>query len=201
VDLGLVARPLNERERNLGLALIPVARDAVVIAAHPSVAVDNVSSSELVDLFSGRYTSFPDGSPATAFLRDRDDTAHAALERFVPGLAAARESAYSAHRFRVLLHDDAMGESLSVTPGSVGVFSLGAMVAGHLRLKVIGLDGAKPSVEGMQDGSWKATRDLAFVARTDRLSKVRPFLAFVAGPQGAALARASGYLPTPSELP
>lgn len=201
VDLGLVARPLKESETKLGLVLLPIARDAVVIAAHPSVGVDAVSSEMLVALFSGARTTFDDGSPATVFLRDREDTAHSSIERFVPGLRAAREAAYDARRFRVLLHDDAMGESLSITPGAVGVYSLGALVAGHLPLKVFALDGVRPSLQNIENGTWKATRDLGFVARTDRLARVRGFLTFVASPEGAAIARDNSYLPIAAAAP
>jgi phosphate transport system substrate-binding protein len=201
VDIGLVARPLKESESKLGLVLLPIARDAVVFAAHPSVHVDGVSSETLVALFSGAQTTFEDGTPATVFLRDRDDSAHSSIERFVPGLRDAREGALEAHRFRVLTHDDAMGESLAITPGSVGVYSLGALAAGHLPLKVIALDGVQPSLQNIENGTWKATRDLAFVARSDRLARVRGFLSFVAGPEGAAISRANGCLPIATVTP
>jgi len=201
VDLGLVARPLKEEERKLGLTLVPVARDAVVLAAHPNVAVDDVSSDDLVALFTGARTSFADGLPATVFLRDRDDSGHAPLEGLVPGLRAAREAAYEAHRFRVLSHDDAMGGALAITPGAIGVFSLGALSASRLPLKLLALDGVRPSLETLGNGSWRASRALGFVARPDRLERARAFLSFVAGPEGAAIARANGYLPAAEAAP
>ena len=201
VDLGLVARPLKEQERKLGLVLIPVARDAVVLAAHPSVAADGVTSDDLVALFAGARTAFVDGSPVTVLLRDRDDSAHAALEQLVPGLREAREASYATNRFRVLSHDDAMGGALAITPGAIGVYSLGALVASRLPLKVLMLDGVKPSLETLENGRWRASRALAFVVRSDRLDRARPFLSFVSGPEGAALARANSYLPAEQAVP
>jgi phosphate transport system substrate-binding protein len=201
VDLGLVARPLKEQERKLGLTLVPVARDAVVLAAHPSVAVDGVTSEELVALFSGTRTTFTDGSPVTVFLRDRDDSAHAALEQLVPGLQAAREASYQTNRFRVLSHDDAMGGALAMTPGAIGVYGLGALVASRLPLKALMLDGVKPSLATLESGGWRASRALGFVVRADRLERARAFLSFVAGPEGTALARANGYLPVGAAVP
>src|SRR5690348_553151 len=38
VDLGMISRPLHQEERALGLEVVPVARDIVVIAAHPALA-------------------------------------------------------------------------------------------------------------------------------------------------------------------
>jgi ABC-type phosphate transport system substrate-binding protein len=137
----------------------------------------------------------------TVFLRDRDDSAHAALEQLVPGLQAAREASYQTNRFRVLSHDDAMGGALAMTPGAIGVYSLGALVAGRLPLKALMLDCVKPSLETLENGAWRASRALGFVVRAERLERARAFLSFVSGPEGAALARANGYLPVGAATP
>jgi phosphate transport system substrate-binding protein len=201
IDLGMVARELNGAERDLGLLLVPVARDAVVMASHASVPVDDLSSEELAQLLWGHSTSFADGSPATVLLRDRDDTAHTALEAFFPALRAARHDAYEARRFRVLLHDDAMAEALMATPGALGPYSLGALSAGKLPLKALRLDGVEPSAGAMEQGRWKASRTLAFVVRPERLPLVRAFLRFVGGAQGAAILRANNCVPLEAATP
>lgn len=200
-DIGMIARPLSQKELALGLVLVPVARDAVVIAAHPGVAIDGIASVELARLLRGEEQRFTDGSPAVVMLRDRDDSAHGALEVMFPSLREPREKAYETGRFRVLRHDDAMGEALATTPGSVGVFSLGAVMSGRLRLKVLAIDGRIASLSSVEDGTWKATRDLAFVVRPDRLARVRPFLAFVLGSEGFSVLRENGYLPIRSTVP
>lgn len=197
VDLGLSARPLLPRESNLGLRQVAVARDAVVIAAHPTVKVRELSSSALADMMEGRTTRFPDGTPASLLLRDRDDTAHSALELMFPQLRAPRENAYQTRRLRVLRHDDAMGEALSTTPSALGPFSLGAITADRLALEVLSIDGVRPSPETIADGRWKAVRDISFVMRPDRQVQVARFLGFVSSPDGRRLIRDSGYLPLP----
>ena len=128
-------------------------------------------------------------------LRDRDDSAHAALERMIPAMTAARERAYETRRFRVLRHDDAMGAALATTPGAIGVFGLGAATGGQLPLKVLSIDGQHPSVEAVEAGRWQATRDLALVARPDRLARANAFVSFATGPKGVAIIRREGYVP------
>ena len=195
VDVGMVARPLTDKERDFGLRAVWGARDAVVLAVHPSVSATSMSSDEFGRLLAGESVRFADGSPAVVLLRDRDDSAHAALERCFPALRALRENAYDTRRFRVLLHDDTMGEALVATPGAIGVFSLGTILSGHMSLKVLTVDGVSPSVATMEAGTWKATRDLAFVVRADRVARVQPFLTFVRGPVGERVLREGGYLP------
>ena len=192
VDLGMISRPLSPAERRLRLTELAVARDAVVVAASPSVTVDSLSSAELRDLYAGTCSRFADGSPATVLLRDRGESANAALERAVPGLRAWSSSP----RRRVLYHEAAMIEALASTSNAVGVASLGGLAAGgHAQLRALALDGRRPSLQALADGSWPATRALAFVARPDRLERARPFLAFVGSEQGRSVSRALSFLP------
>lgn len=199
LDLGMVSRPLSDEERKLGLVIVPMGRDAAALVAHPGVPVDGLSGSELVALIRGDQNRFPDGSPAVPLLRDRSESANSALERLVPGLRSAREQAYRDRRLRVLYHDRAMAEAISSTHGSFGVFPLGGLIAMRLPFKVLAIDGVRPSPETLTDGRWRATREIFFVARPERLARAEPFLRFVNSPEGRDLARACGYLPP--ELP
>jgi phosphate transport system substrate-binding protein len=195
VDLGLVARGLDEAERAAGLVLVPVARDAVVLATHPALGARSVTSEDLVALVGGERTSLADGTPITVLLRDRSDTAHAALEASMAGLRAARERAYAGQRFRVLFHDDAMGVALASTPGAIGPFGLGAIQCWGLSLGVLEVDGVLPSRRAVEDGTWRPTRLLGFVVRRDRLERVRELLAYSRSEEARAEMRACGYVP------
>lgn len=96
IDLGMVSRPLSAKELELGLTRVPVAIDAVVIAAHALVPVRGLTSAQLRELYRGAARTFPDGSPATVLLRDRGESANRVLEAAVMfavrGLVALREA-------------------------------------------------------------------------------------------------------------
>ena len=201
VDLGMVARPLSDQERALGLEVLPVARDAVVLAAHPGVPIDGISTPQILALFSGQTGQYQDGSPALVLLRDRGDSAHSAFERQVSELRPVRERAYDEHRFEVVFHDDTMGAMLASSTGAVGVFSLGAVSTWHLPLKVLSVDGVTATVEHLEDGTWKASRELIFVLRPDRRPRADGFLAYVRSDEARALMRSSGYLPVTEASP
>jgi phosphate transport system substrate-binding protein len=189
VDVGLVSRPLSGAESRLGLAVVTVATDAVVLAAHPAVPVAGLSPDEVRELYAGRLRSWPDGSPATVLLRDRGESANGAWERAVPGVFAGRAAQPS---FRVLFHDSAMLEALAATPGAVGVTSLALLKDSQSRLKILALDGRAP--EGaFAEGSWPATRPISLVFRPERRGAVAPLLAWFSTPEGVAATRAAGY--------
>ena len=201
IDLGMISRPLAPDERQDGLSIQPVARDAVVIAANRSVGIDGLTRETLLALYAGHATQFADGQRAVVLLRDGKESANQALERLAPELGPIRQEAYRLGRLRVLYHDDAMGEALATTPGGIGVFDLGAIVTWRLPLKILALDGVTPSAETLADGSWKATRELALVFRRDRRARVERFLAFVSSPTGRRITRACGYLPAGERQP
>jgi phosphate transport system substrate-binding protein len=191
VDLGLVGRPLGPTEA-VGLDFLPLAVDAVVLAAAADVARDGLSREEVRRLYAGDRTL-----GLTLLLRDPAETANAALEGAYPELRALRETGAAAARFRVLDHDDAMAHALLTTPRGVGVFSFGAIQTWGLPLRPLALEGVHPGVPALASKRWPAVRPLGVVYRSERRARVSPFLAFVASPEGRAVTRAAGYLPLP----
>ena len=135
VDLGLVGRPLGPTEA-VGLDFLPLALDAVVLAAAADVARDGLSREEVRRLYAGDRAL-----GLTLLLRDPAETANAALEGAYPELRALREAGAAAARFRVLDHDDAMAHALLTTPRAVGVFSFGAIQTWGLPLRPLALEG------------------------------------------------------------
>ena len=53
IPLGLISRSLKEEEKGLGITEVPYAQVAIVIAAHPRVTDENISTGELICCTSG----------------------------------------------------------------------------------------------------------------------------------------------------
>jgi phosphate transport system substrate-binding protein len=191
VDLGLVGRSLKPTEAK-ALEFLPLALDAVVLAAAVDVPRDGLSHEEVRRLYAGDRAL-----GLTLLLRDPAETANAALEGAYPELRALREAGASSARFRVLDHDDAMAHALLTTPRAVGVFSFGAIQTWGLPLRPLALDGVQPGVSALAAKRWPAVRPVGVAFRTERRARVAPFLAFVASREGRAVTRAAGYLPLP----
>lgn len=194
IDGALVSRDLTDAERALGLELVPLAVDAVVLAAHLSVPVGGLTGDEVRALYAGRLLTFPDGSPATVRLRDRGESANAVLERLLPGLTASRPAA---RRFPVQYYEGSQLEALAAAPGAVGVTSLAVLREAVPRLKVLSLDGLEATQATLEDGRWPATRSITLAFRVDRRERLGPLLSLLATAEGAALVRAAGYRPAP----
>ncbi|MBI4699832.1 MAG: substrate-binding domain-containing protein [Deltaproteobacteria bacterium] len=201
VDLGLVSRPLQEAERQLGLIVIPYARVAVIVAAHPSVAQEGLSRAELLAIFRGEQREWPDGSRLVLLLREAGDSGNLALEGWLPELVAARREAERRGLGRILYSDAEMQAALTNTEGAIGLFDLGALVSQNLAIKALALDGHKPSADNLGSGAYPVFKDLAFVAARRPEGPVAGLLRFVFSAEGEQTIRAAGYLPLGGQAP
>jgi phosphate transport system substrate-binding protein len=195
IHLGLISRPIQEQERRFGLKVIPYARVAVVVAAHPTVPADRLTIAEVLDLYRGRRTHWRDSSRVVVLQRERGDSSHLAFGRVFGQFAAVDEQARRKGRFRVLFSDRAMQESLVATRGAVGLFDHGAIVSQRLPLKQLTLAKARPSLAALQEGRYPVYKDLAFVAVEPLAGWAARFVSFVFSPAGRKMIRQNGYLP------
>ncbi|GAB4214932.1 MAG: phosphate ABC transporter substrate-binding protein [Sandaracinaceae bacterium] len=200
VALGLIARPLQPRERGLGLRVIPYARVAIAVLAHPDVRDEDVSSAELVASLTRDEPRWRDGTPLVWLLRERGDAGTTALARGVPGLAEAFEAASASRRFRVVYHDDELTRALLGLRGAIGIADLPQAWANAPTARVLRIDGRTPSVASVRDGSYPFTKDLAFVAREPISEDARRFVAFVQSAEGAATIERAGGMPLGEEV-
>jgi len=191
MDLGLVGRALRPGEAP-ELEQLPIALDAVVVAASPDVERQGLSRAELRSLYAGE-----DVRGLVLLLRESGESGSECLEAAFPELLALHRAATASGKFRTVDYDDAMVHALLTLPRTAGVFSLGEIHGWRLPLRPLALDGIVPSVAAVEAGSWPAVRTLRVVFRPERRARLAPFLAFLASPEARAVTRSAGYAPLP----
>lgn len=199
IDLGLISRPLREREAALGLLTIPYARAPVVVAVNLGVPDESVTIEEIVDIYAGRRTRWSDGTPIVVLQRERGDSSHSAVGAVVPEFEAVNQAAYHEARWRVVDSDEAMQEALSITAGAVGLFDLGTISLRRLPVKPLRIAGIEPSEASVQSRRYPFAKDLEFVCVDQPTGVAAEFLRFVDGEAGRRLMRRSGYIPLPED--
>ncbi len=198
VELGLISRRLTPAERTLGVVEHPYARTPVSFAAHPSVPVDDLTTAEILALYRGERSTWPDGTRVVVLQREPGDSSHRAVEAVVPQFGPVNERAYEEARWSVLHHDAAMREALENTTGALGLFGQGAIpaLAGFKPLRV---NGVTPGTEPMDGSRYPFHKDLSLVSLGNPVGLRADFLAFVRSEEGRALIRDLGYMPLPAE--
>lgn len=179
LPIGLISRPLNEREQRLGLTALPYARVPIVLLAHPDVRDEGWSEAELTAAVQGTLRSWRDGTPLVWLQRERGDSGTAAIARAVSTYGALNDEALEAHRFRVVYHDDELVRAVLSVRGGVGISDLAQAHAAAPTARVLRYGDVEPTAENVRNRTYPFARDIAFVVHEPLRADVAAFLDFV----------------------
>lgn len=196
IPVGLMSRPLSESERGLGLTVMPYARTALVIAAHPAVADDNITVDELVGVYRGTRPRWRSGQRIVLLTREPGDSSIQLLSREIPGFRTAYLEGQRKGRAKLAYTEQQMIEALASRPHALGFSDLGTLTTEALPVHALKLNGIPATIETLASGQYPLVKTLAFVYRPDKVpAKVGEFLDFVRSAGGERILRAHGYLP------
>jgi phosphate transport system substrate-binding protein len=196
VSLGLISRPLRESEKDLGLTVVPYARTALVIGVNAKVPDSEITSGELLDICSGRKTSWQDGSEIIVLLRDPGDSTTDLMKAAIPGFAEVYDESRRERRWITLYTDQDMNKMIVNTPYSIGFSDTGSIATEHLPIKTLAFNGIFPSPENILRGKYPLVKTLSFVFVKSRLSPAaKDFIAFTRSREGRRILRNHGYVP------
>lgn len=196
IAIGLISRELRQREMGLGLTVQNYARTPLIIAVHPSVAEENLSLTEILDIYWGKKTSWKNGKEIIVLSREPGDSSIEAMEKRVPGFREVYEESQQAKRWTILFTERVMNETLAKTPQAIGFSDLGQLTIERHPIKALKVNGVAPTVKNLKNGSYPLHKPLAFVYRKDRLPEgARLFIDFVRSKEGEKILKTNGYLP------
>lgn len=199
IALGLISRPLREREKGLGLTVVAYARTPVVLGVHPTVEEDSLTSRDLLEIYRGTKTRWRDGREIVVLTREPGDSGIEVLEQKIAGFREAYAESHRAKRWVTLFTDQQMHRALAGARSGLGLLDLGAITVERLRVKPLKLDGVAPTRENVLSGAYPLAKTLAFAFRSDTLpAGAKAFLEFVRSSAGRRVLEQYGYLPAES---
>jgi phosphate transport system substrate-binding protein len=194
VDIGVSARPLKDSERGKGTEETELARTALVFVVPKRNAIAGFSEGELVDIYAGKRTTWPDGSRIRLIMRPFDDSDAVMLKtKFSPAMAEAVKAAETRPGMLFAATDQDAAEMLDRTPGALGVLTLGQVVAEQLALKLLRFDGVEPSVKAAADGTYRHYKVLYLLTPSDAKPTAQRFASFVQSARGKELLAQLGF--------
>lgn len=197
IAIGLVSRPLEEEEKGLGLTVLPYARTALVIGAHPSVADDGVTFEDLVAILHGTKPRWKDGHEIIVITRNPGSSTFEILGWTIPGFQRAFAESYRARRWTSALTDQEMDRLIASTPYAIGFTNLGVITVERLPIKALKVNGVAPTSENIRRGRYPLVKPLAFVFVEAKLpAGARLFLEFARSREGEKVLRANAYVPS-----
>lgn len=196
IALGLTSQPLKEEEKAQGIVVLPYGQVAIVIAAHPTVPDQNITSEELVEIFKGTKTRWKNGREIIVQARERSDSGFLVLQKNIPGLREVYLESLEEKRWTLYFTDQDANQALAMTPYAIGVTDLGMIATEHLPIKILKLNGIEPSFENVLNATYPLSRQLSFIYREENLpEEAREFLAFVYSVEGSNILKSHQYIP------
>ncbi|MHB8834848.1 MAG: substrate-binding domain-containing protein [Candidatus Methylomirabilia bacterium] len=191
-DFGRVARPLKDAEKALNLTFKVFAFSPVVVVSDPAAGVENLTSRQVVDIFSGRVSSWADvggkGGKIAVVNREAKDSSRGVLNQHIEGFKGVEHPVGA-----VAVKTPAAVELLVKTPNAIGY--LPAAAAKGQNLKVLKLDGVAPTAANVVQGKYDIASPFALVWKGELKPAANQFFQFLKSAEGKKIIIDYGTVP------
>jgi len=178
------------------LVFTPVAFDALVMITHPSNGTGNLTVKQLHDIYFGKITNWKDvggkDAPINLYaVASPGDGVEYSLRRLIFGRGNQPVAAP-----RLYVNTAKLEEAVTLDPNALGVTTLSG-VASNSKVKMVSVDGVRPSVSTVTDGSYVLYTPLYLVTNKEspKAAQITAFMEFLHTDQVRALARAHQLVP------
>lgn len=173
-DIGTSSRDLKETEAGLGLFDTVVAMDAIAVIVNPDNPVDSLTADQVRAIFKGEITNWSElgGDDKRIGLVNRDE-------------ASGTREAF----FKILMQEEPFDPAAAVLPGTGQVRSVVAEADGAIGyisygfvnedVKLIAVDGIRPSEETIKAGTYPIQRTLHFFTKGKPTGLAADFIDYV----------------------
>lgn len=195
LDVALTLHDPGAGGGDVALQSLPLGRTPVVLATQGGPMPRHLSAEQAARLLTGQDRAWPDGAPARLVGRTASEREWQALRNGPEALAraAAGPPPGGGHVVSSTAQDNA--GALAAIEGSIGVITLGQILAERLDLRLVVLDGVVPGLETLRAGAWPVAVMLQASFRADSRPAVQDLMGFLASPAGATRLEALGYDP------
>ena len=194
IDIGLSSSPLKSKKREADSAAAIFARTPFVLVTSRTEEETRMTTSDLIYIYSGIQTTWPDGAPIRLVLRPESDSDWDVLARISPEFERSLVEAASRRGLPVGFTDQEAMTMVEKLPSGLGTASLTAVIAEKRALRAITIDGVAPTLDNLANGSHPLEKSLYLVTRTSPRDLARRFIAFLRSEEGARMLTETGNL-------
>ncbi len=191
VDIGNSGRKAtNEEIDRYQLKLYQWAIDGVGPVVNPLNKVKELTQSQMIDIFSGKLDNWKllGGEDRNINIYTRDEASGTRAVFWKKGLNKTQISS-GAH---VVVSNGAMKTAIAQDPYGIGYVSVG-----HIDEMVapVALDGVVPTIQTVQDGSYKVARGLYSNTKGEPTGLTKKFIDFLYTAEGKKIIEKRGFIP------
>ena len=193
IDIGLTSRALSDEERSTGIQAIEYARSPTVIAVSTQSRVTDITREQIADIYSGKLTSWPDGTPIRPVLRQPGDDNTKQIRSLSPAIDKALSLAEQRPGLAFATTDQEAAEKIESIPGALGVTTVALIKSESRSLRALRLDNIEPSVSNGASELYPIVKVFFLITTPTPSPNVQQFIAFVRSPAGHDILTQTGH--------
>jgi phosphate transport system substrate-binding protein len=184
-DLGVSSRELKPEEKEL--QEFKIARDAIAVVVHPSNRVDNLTPVQVRDIFLGQITNWKQvggqETEITLMSREAGSGTRDGFETLVLNQQPLSDRALIAN---------STGTVKTMVAGDKNAIGYISMASLDDTVKVLAVDGVRPTVETVKADQYKISRPFLYVSTDEPVGLTRAFIDFVLSDAGQRILEDEG---------
>lgn len=189
VNIGMVSESLGPENKN-GLTQYVIAKDGIVIAVNNANTVNNLTTDQIRNIFSGNITNWDElgGSDQEihVVVREAGSGTLQSFQDLIMGQTKIRGDAI------VQSSTESVKQAVKQDPGAIGFISLANL---DNTIKPINLDGISPSQGTVENGSYKLQRPFELIVKGSPTGITADFINWVLGPEGQDIIESQKVVP------
>ena len=182
--------------------LTPICKDAFVFIVNARNAANNVTQSQIKNIYSGRLTNWKTISgvdePIIAYQRPENSGSQTILQSIMKGDTIMRPilegESVSSGMFSQTRMVASNFYNYNCAIGYTFLFYMNQM-AGNSGIKALSIDGIAPNKQNIQNNTYPFTQTVYAVTRGNESENAKKFIEWILSPQGQELAEKTGYIP------
>ena len=196
LDIAISYKEPTGDDQNKGLAATKYAKTPFVFLTHKTNKLSNITLREVADIYSGKTMTWPDDTPVRLILRPAAEASTKILESMSEDMNRAVQNSFRRNGLNIAVNDQENSDLLERLPGSFGAGSLCQLITEKRNLNILSLNGVRPSVRTVANGTYPYFKDLYMVTGPESSPLVRQFIDFVFSPTGRSILSKTGHLVT-----
>jgi phosphate transport system substrate-binding protein len=172
-----------------------MATTAFVFAVANSTPVTNLTLDELAALYSGKTSTWSDGSLVRPVLRPPSDVDTQIVKEMSPSLNSAIQAAHLRPGKNIAVTDGDSADEIEAIGGAIGTSSLALILSESRNLRVVALGGIAPTATNVLTGAYPYKKSIYLVTQAIPSEATVAFMAFIDSAEGAAILQSTGNIP------
>lgn len=193
VDIGVTSMPGKTVEKLEGAIPVLYGRTPFVFATAKTNRFSELTTQQVVDIWGGKTTAWPDGTRLRLILRPATDSDTDVLKSISPAVEEAVKAALARPGMKVAITDGDSADAIQTTPGALGTSTLALIISEKRPLKALSLNGVVPSPKTIADGSYPYMKSMYLITGSKPSSLAQQFVSFVLSPQGREILAQLGH--------